>query len=180
MSQLSASDGPSIGSFSFNISPSNEHPVLNSSQSKGLSKFFSIPTIQKHQFFALLCFWTYSHICICYWKNNSFDIRDPRLQSDAFALKYTVYFYDTFPLKEQAVFSFTDCSETPAASPSHWPHAGLISLQPAPRLQAATAFHCACAQRHTPVIGEERAEVSAKIEFLSFLLNFLLVVSFPL
>ena len=123
MSQLFASGGQSIGSFSFNISPSNEHPVLNSSQSKGLSKFFSIPTIQKHQFFALLCFWTYSHICICYWKNNSFDIRDPRLQSDAFALKYTVYFYDTFPLKEQAVFSFTDCSETPAASPSHWPHA---------------------------------------------------------
>ena len=138
MSQLSASDGPSIGSFSFNISPSNEHPVLNSSQSKGLSKVFSIPTIQKHQFFALLCFWTYSHICICYWKNNSFDIRDPRLQSDAFALKYTVYFYDTFPLKEQAVFSFTDCSETPAASPSHWPHAGLISLQPAP-LSAGSA-----------------------------------------
>ena len=138
-SALFASGGQSIGSFSFNISPSNEHPVLNSSQSKGLSKVFSITTIQKHQFFGQLCLWTDSHISTCYWKNNSFGIRDLRWQSDAFALKYTVYFYDTFPLKEQAVFSFTDCSETPAASPSHWPHAGLISLQPAPRLQAATA-----------------------------------------
>ena len=153
MSLLFASDGQSIGSFSFNINPSNEQPGLNSLQSKGL-RFFSITTIQKHHFFGQLCLWTDCHISTCYWKNNSFDIRDLRLQSDAFALKYTVYFYDTFPLKEQAVFSFTDCSETPAASPSHWPHAGLISLQPAPRLQAATAFHCACAQRHTPVIGE--------------------------
>ena len=153
---------PKYWSFSISISPSSEYSGLISFRidwlipllSKGLSGFFSITTIQKHQFFGQLCLWTDSHISTCYWKNNSFDIRDLRWQSDALALKYTVYFYDTFPLKEQAVFSFTDCSETPAASPSHWPHAGLISLQPAPRLQAATAFHCACAQRHTPVIGE--------------------------
>ena len=107
MSQLFASGGQSIGSFRFNISASNEHPGLNS-HSKGLSRF-SITTIQK-QFFSQLCLWTDSHLSTCYWKNNSFDIRDLRLQSDAFALKSTVYFYDTFPLKEQAVFSFPDCS----------------------------------------------------------------------
>ena len=109
MSLLFASDGQSIGSFSFNINPSNEHPGLNSLQSKGL-RFFSITTIQKHHFFGQLCLWTDCHISTCYWKNNSFDIRDLRLQSDAFALKYTVYFYDTFSFKEQAVFSFPDCS----------------------------------------------------------------------
>ena len=78
-------------------------------------------------------------------------------------------------------------SEAPAASPSHCPHAGLTSLQPTPlttgsagpRLQAATPFHCAWAQRHAPSVGEGRAEVSARSEFLSFLSNFLLVVSFP-
>ena len=48
MSQFSASGGQSIGSFSFNMSPSNEHPGLNSFrmdwislQSKGLSRLFS-------------------------------------------------------------------------------------------------------------------------------------------
>ena len=46
-------------SFSFNISPSNEHPGLISFrmewlvllQSKGLSRVFSNITVQKHQFF---------------------------------------------------------------------------------------------------------------------------------
>ena len=46
-------------SFSFSISPSNEHPGLNplrwtgwiSLQSKGLSRVFSNTTVQKHQFF---------------------------------------------------------------------------------------------------------------------------------
>ena len=48
-------------SFSFNISPSNEHPGLiwsplggtgwMSLQSKGLSRVFSSTTVQKHQFF---------------------------------------------------------------------------------------------------------------------------------
>ena len=45
---------PKYWSFSFNISPSNEHPGLNSLQSKGL-RFFSITTIQKHHFFGQLC-----------------------------------------------------------------------------------------------------------------------------
>ena len=47
-------------SFSFNISPSNEHPGLISLgwtgwislQSKGLSRVFSNSTLQKHQFFS--------------------------------------------------------------------------------------------------------------------------------
>ena len=51
---------PKYRSFSFNISPSNEHPGLISFrmdwldllQSKGLSRVFSNTTIQKHQFFS--------------------------------------------------------------------------------------------------------------------------------
>ena len=59
MTQLFASSGQSIGSFSFSISPSNEQPGLISLgwtgwisfQSKGLSRVFSSTTVQKHQFF---------------------------------------------------------------------------------------------------------------------------------
>ena len=51
---------PKFWSFSFNISPSNEHPGLISFrmddwislQSKGLSKVFSNNTVQNHQFFS--------------------------------------------------------------------------------------------------------------------------------
>ena len=43
---------PKYWSFSFNISPSNEHPGLISLQSKELSKVFSNTTVQKHQFFS--------------------------------------------------------------------------------------------------------------------------------
>ena len=50
---------PKYWSFSFRISPSNEHPGLISLgwtgwislQSKGLSRVFSNTTVQKHQFF---------------------------------------------------------------------------------------------------------------------------------
>ena len=50
---------PKYWSFSFSISPSNEHPGLVSFrmdgwislQSKGLSRVFSSTTVQKHQFF---------------------------------------------------------------------------------------------------------------------------------
>ena len=50
---------PKYWSFSFNISPSSEHPGLIplgwtgwiSMQSKGLSRIFSNTTFQKHQFF---------------------------------------------------------------------------------------------------------------------------------
>jgi len=50
---------PKYWSFSFKISPSNEHPGLISFrmdwislQSKGLSRVFSNTTVQKHQFFS--------------------------------------------------------------------------------------------------------------------------------
>ena len=51
---------PKYWSFSFNISPSSEHPGLISFrtdlwislQSKGLSRLFSNTTVQKHQFFS--------------------------------------------------------------------------------------------------------------------------------
>ena len=51
---------PKYWSFSFSISPSNEHPGLISFrmdgwinlQSKGLSRVFSNTTVQKHQFFS--------------------------------------------------------------------------------------------------------------------------------
>ena len=62
---------PKYWSFSFNISPSNEHPGLISFrmewldllQSEGLSRVFSNTTVQKHQFFsAQLSLESNSHI----------------------------------------------------------------------------------------------------------------------
>ena len=61
---------PKYWSFSFSISPSNEHPRLISFrmdwislQSKGLSRVFSSTTVQKHQFFgAQLSSQSNSHI----------------------------------------------------------------------------------------------------------------------
>ena len=62
---------PKYWSFSFNISPSNEHPSRSplgwtswiSLPSKGLSRVFSITTVQKHQFFgAQLSSQSNSHI----------------------------------------------------------------------------------------------------------------------
>ena len=52
---------PKYWSFSFSISPSNEHPGLISFrwtgwislQSKGFSRVFSNTTVQKHQFFSI-------------------------------------------------------------------------------------------------------------------------------
>ena len=56
MSRLFESSGPSIGSFSFSISPPNEYSTLSgliSLQSNGLSRVFSNTTVQKHQFFGV-------------------------------------------------------------------------------------------------------------------------------
>ena len=61
---------PKYWSFSFSISPSNEHPGLIfrmdwwiSLQSKGLSRVFSNTTVQKHQFVSAQCsLYSNSHI----------------------------------------------------------------------------------------------------------------------
>ena len=62
---------PKYWSFSFSISPSNEHPGWSplgwtgwiSLQSKGLSRVFSNTTVQKHQFFGAQLSWqSNSHI----------------------------------------------------------------------------------------------------------------------
>ena len=62
---------PKNWSFSFNISPSNEHPGLISLgwtgwislQSKGLSRAFSNTAVQKHQFIGIQpSLWSNSHI----------------------------------------------------------------------------------------------------------------------
>ena len=62
---------PKYWSFSFSISPSNEHSGLISFrltgwislQSKGLSRVFSNTAVQKHQFFGIqLPLWSTSHI----------------------------------------------------------------------------------------------------------------------
>ena len=72
---------PKYWSFSFNISPSNEHPGLISFrtgwislQSKGLSRVFSNTTVQKHQFFSTqLSLQSNSHICT--WERVSWTER---------------------------------------------------------------------------------------------------------
>ena len=65
---------PKFWSFSFNISPSNEHPGLISLgwtgwislQSKGFSRVFSNTTLQKHQFLLLFpLLWEVGHRGSC-------------------------------------------------------------------------------------------------------------------
>ena len=89
MSQLFAWGGQSIGAsalasvLSMNIQ--GWFPLgltgLISLQSKGLARFFSNTTVQKHDFFgAQPSLWSNSiHDC---WKNHSFDYRDLCCQSD--------------------------------------------------------------------------------------------------
>ena len=73
---------PKYWSFSFNISPSNEHPGWSplgwtgwiSLQSKELSRVFSNTTVQKHQFFGTQLFHCPTLTSIHgHWKNNSLD-----------------------------------------------------------------------------------------------------------
>ena len=54
--------------------------------SRGLSRVFSSTTIQKHKFFGTWpSLWPNYHICICYWKNHSFDNMDLCWQNDVSA-----------------------------------------------------------------------------------------------
>ena len=81
MSQLSLSDGQSIGaSASASVLPMNIQDWLPLGltgliyfQSKGLSRVFSNTTVQKHQFFgAQPSLWSNSH----HWKNHRFNYMD--------------------------------------------------------------------------------------------------------
>ena len=85
---------PKYCSFSFSISPSNEHPGLicfrmdwlDSLQSKGLSRVFSNTTVQKHQFFGAQFCYSPTHSSIHdYWKNHSLDQMDLCWQSNVSA-----------------------------------------------------------------------------------------------
>src|SRR5574337_772033 len=82
---------PKYWSFSFNISPSNEHPGLISFgwtgwislQSKGLSRVFSNTTVLKHQFFRTqLSSQSNSHIQ---------DRKSTRLNSSHHSISYAVF-----------------------------------------------------------------------------------------
>ena len=73
---------PKYWSFSFSISPSNEHPGLislkwtdwTSLQSKGLSRVFSDTTVQKHKFFGAHLPYSPTLTSIHdHWKNHSLD-----------------------------------------------------------------------------------------------------------
>ena len=73
---------PKYWSFSFNISPSNEHPDWYplgwtgwiSLQSKGLSRVFSNTTVQRHQFFSTHFLHRPTLTSIHdHWKNHSLD-----------------------------------------------------------------------------------------------------------
>ena len=70
---------PKYWSFSFSISPSNEHAGLisfrmDSLQSKGLSRVFSNTTVQMHQFFTLSFLHSPTLTSIHdYWKNHNLD-----------------------------------------------------------------------------------------------------------
>ena len=72
---------PKYWSFSFSISPSNEHPGSPlgwtgwiSLQSKGLSRVFSNTIVQKHQFFSLSFLHSSTLTSIHdHWKNHSLD-----------------------------------------------------------------------------------------------------------
>ena len=82
MSQLSATDGQSIGvSASTSVLPMNSQDWSPlgwtgwiSLQSKGLSRVFSNTTVQKHQFFGTqLSLLSNYHIIHDHWKNHSLD-----------------------------------------------------------------------------------------------------------
>ena len=85
---------PKYWSFSFNISPSNEHPGLISPRMdwldhlavQGILRVFSNTTVQKHQFFrAQLSSQSNSHIHTRPWKNHSLDHTNLCWQSDVSA-----------------------------------------------------------------------------------------------
>ena len=92
-------------SFSFSISPFNEHPGLISLgwtgwislQSKGLSRVFSSTTVQKHQFFYTQpSFGPTLKSVQDYWKDHSFDYMDLCQQNNVSAFQYAVSVSQSF------------------------------------------------------------------------------------
>ena len=85
---------PKYWSFSFSISPSNEHPGLISLgwtgwislQSKGISRVLSSTAVQKHQFFSTQLSYAPTLTSIYdYRKSHSFDYTDLYQQGDVSA-----------------------------------------------------------------------------------------------
>ena len=100
---------PKYWSFSFNFSPSNEHPGLISlgwtgwisQQSKGLSRVFSNTTVQKIN--SLVLSYLYSPTLTSihdHWKNHSIDWTDLCWQSNVSAFEYAVQASHNFPSKD--------------------------------------------------------------------------------
>ena len=114
MSQLFPSSGQSIGvSASASVLPVNIQdwsPLVLTGlilQPKGLSRLFSITTVQKHQFFGVqhslcpTCSSIHDH-----WKNHGFDYMDLCWQS------YVSVFKTDFSFYRKTVLSQTDPSKT--------------------------------------------------------------------
>ena len=101
---------PKYRSFSFSISPSNEHSGLISFRIdwfdllavQGLSRVFSNTTVQKYQFFGVQLFFSSPPLTSIhgYWKNHSFDVMDLCWQSNVPAFEYAIWVGHNFPSKE--------------------------------------------------------------------------------
>ena len=113
---------PEYWSFSFSISPSNEHPVLQNglvgSPYSPRDSQESSPTPQFKSINSLALSLLYSPTLTSihdYWKNHSFDQRDLCWQSNVSAFEYAVQVGHSFSSKEQMSFNFmaavTICSD---------------------------------------------------------------------
>ena len=103
-------------SFSFNISPSNEHPGLisfrtdwfdllaiqgDSQESSPASQFKSINSLVLSLLYGPTLTSIHDN-----WRNHSFDCIDLSWQSDVSAFEHVVYVCHSFPSREQSSFNF--------------------------------------------------------------------------
>ena len=115
---------PNYRSFSFSISPSNEHPGviffrmdwLDLLSVQGTLK--SLLQHQKHQFFTAQCFlWSSSHICTRHWEKKAIALTIQTFVSKVmslFAIAFNILFHSfqytvchSFPSKESFNFMAT-------------------------------------------------------------------------